>query len=105
MDLSDLTNTPFVHTVISNGMRRELEGATPGPSNRVAIEQKVFRKAAYIFSVSLEEKQDLISLYKIDPRRVVVVGRLVNEVFFRPAHTELGEAMTISRKTFDRGMG
>ncbi len=92
MDLSDRLKMPFVHTVISNGMRRELEGATNIPFDRVAIERKVFQKAACIFSVSLEEKQDLISLYKINSEKIVVVGRLVNEAFITPAHTELGEA-------------
>lgn len=96
MDLSEFMGIPFVHTVISNGMRRELEGAAQGCTERVAIEKKVFQKAVRIFSISQEEKQDLVSLYNIHPQKIIVVGRLVNGVFDKPAHTELGGARAIS---------
>lgn len=90
MDLSRELGVPFVHTVISNGRRRLLAGAEPNADHRLDVEAVVFEAASRIISVSAAERDDLISLYGIDRRKIVVVGRPVDAAFRRPAHDELG---------------
>jgi D-inositol-3-phosphate glycosyltransferase len=90
MDLSHELGVPFVHTVISNGRRRLLAGAKPNADRRLEVEAVVFEAATRIISVSAAERDDLISLYGIDARKIVVVGRPVDLAFRRPAHDELG---------------
>jgi D-inositol-3-phosphate glycosyltransferase len=95
LDLSQETGIPYVHTVISNGVRRRLEGAHDQPRERERIERKVFSRAWTIFSVSGEEKDDLVSHYGVDTNRIRVVGRPVDASFLYPAHDESGQPRPI----------
>lgn len=89
-DLSKELQIPYVHTVISNGVRRRLEGAYDQPPERESIEQKVFSGAWAIFSISSEERDDLMEHYGIDGAKIRVVGRPVADSFLNPAHDECG---------------
>lgn len=80
-DLARELRMRYVHTVISNGRRREIEGATPGPPERFGVERSVFRSAFRIFSVAAEERNDLAMLYGINPRQILIVGRPVDRSF------------------------
>ena len=90
MELSSELGLRYVHTVISNGRRRLLAGATNNAPTRVETERLVFRRAHRLISVSRQEKADLVDLYGIDAAKIVVVGRPVSRVFLRPAHDEAG---------------
>ena len=90
MELSEELSIPYVHTVISNGLRREREGAPSNAPHRIDFEHRIFAKAALIFCVSEEERDDLIELYGIAPERLIVIGRPVSSVFRRPAHDSMG---------------
>lgn len=95
LDLSRETGIPYVHTVISNGIRRQLEGAGDQPSEREHIEREVFDRARAILSVSGEEKIDLIEHYGIDAAKIFVVGRPVDNSFLKPAHDDSGQPRPI----------
>jgi len=95
LDLSEETGIPYVHTVISNGVRRRLEGAHDQPPEREIIERQIFSRAWAIFSVSQEEKADLVTHYGVDASNIRVVGRLVDASFLEPAHDECGQARPI----------
>jgi len=90
MDISRTLNIPFVHTVISNGLRRIGEGAKDTADDRVTIERQVFAAAERIFSVSHDEYDDLTSRYGVDPAKIIIVGRPVDRAFSDPAHDECG---------------
>jgi len=94
-ELSKETGIPYVHTVISNGARRRLEGAHDQPPEREHIEREVFTHARTIFSISGEEKADLVEQYGVDPANVRVVGRPVDASFLKPAHDEAGQPRPI----------
>jgi D-inositol-3-phosphate glycosyltransferase len=90
MDLAEEIGVPFVHTVISNGWRRYAEGARDQPDSRLRVERAVFQAAFAVFCIALQEREDLVEHYGVDPARVVVVGRPVASSFLRPAHDERG---------------
>lgn len=90
MELSITHAVPFVHTVISNGKGRLARGASGNSPNREAVEAKVFQGAARIFAISQDEKGDLVSLYGVDPKKIVVIGRPVDTAYLSPAQDELG---------------
>lgn len=90
MELSAAYAIPFVHTVISNGKGRLARGATGNSRNREAVEERVFHSASRIFSITQDEKQDLVALYGVDPEKIVVIGRPVDTAYLSPAQDELG---------------
>lgn len=92
VDLSAEHDVPFVHTVISNGRRRRLEGLIDDTHARIDVETRVFGAAATIFCISCEEGDDLTGLYGIPPSKIRVVGRPVSKRFTLPCHDQLGIA-------------
>lgn len=96
-DLSLTWKIPFVHTVISNGQRRVLEGALDHPEARIAKEQLVYEGACFIFCIACQERDDLVTFYRIDPRKIAVVGRPVDDRFLYPCHDELGRPAPVGR--------
>lgn len=96
MELASARGIPFVHTVISNGWRRQHHGLLDQPADRLALEQRVFHAAFWIFCVALQERDDLVEHYGVDPSRILVVGRPVAAVFNYPSHNELGKPAGLS---------
>lgn len=96
MDLASSRGIPFVHTVISNGWRRQHHGLLDQPPDRLATERSVFKAAFWIFCVALQERNDLVEHYGVDPSRILVVGRPVAPVFRYPSHNELGNPGVVS---------
>lgn len=90
MELSSQFGINFVHTVISNGWRRQQKGLSDQPLSRLETEAKVFAAAFSIFCVSIQERNDLVNNYHVDPAKVFVVGRPVARIFEHPSHDELG---------------
>ncbi len=75
-------NIPFVHTVISNGMRKKLSGFKES-SQQIETEKVIYQKADTIIVISEQEKNDIITLYNIAPQKVKVVGRGVDNLFIK----------------------
>lgn len=96
MDLSAELGIPYVHTVISNGRRRELEGAAGNHPERIVVETEIFKRAFSILSVSRCEKRDLVELYRIDPQKIIVVGRPVDDAFRQLPYDEIGTPHPVS---------
>lgn len=90
MELSTELGINFVHTVISNGWRRQHHGLFDQPDSRLETEARIFASAFSIFCVSNQERKDLVDHYHVDPAKVFVVGRPVSKVFEHPCHDELG---------------
>ena len=89
-DLGKILGIPFVHTVISNGLRRNMTGYTEVIPERFLVEKNIFENAAYIFCITTSEKEDLINLYGISERKIVIPGRPVSKAFMYPAHDDFG---------------
>ena len=89
-DLSKIFGIPFVHTVISNGLRRNITGYTEPISERFSVEKTIFENAAYIFCITTSEKEDLINLYGISEKKLVIPGRPISKAFIYPAHDNFG---------------
>ncbi|HET8799044.1 MAG TPA: glycosyltransferase [Thermoanaerobaculia bacterium] len=95
LDLSREFGVRFVHTVISNGRRRVLVGAEEDGDRRTAVEQEVFEGAFRIFCICPAERDDLVSLYGIDPMKIMVIGRPVSIEFLVPPHDQLGTPLLL----------
>lgn len=89
-ELSHYFKIPFVHTIISNGLRRKEAGIKESIEERFSIEKDVFQNASYIFCITPAEKKDLIDLYQIDSNKIVIPGRPVSPDFLYPAHDDFG---------------
>lgn len=90
MQLSHELGIPYVHTVISNGLRRTHMGFNEPIKERFGVEKKVFNSATYIFCITDSEKQDLIELYGVCGTKIVVPGRPISDEFLYPAHDDFG---------------
>lgn len=90
MDLARELGVPFVHTTISNGLRRIREGAGLTALDRIEVEREVFARASRIFAVSAREALDLVELYGVERSKVVIVGRPIDTAYRFPAHDQAG---------------
>lgn len=88
--LSNTWNIPFVHTVISNGLRRQHSGMVEEIKQRFKIEREIFQAATCIFCITPSEREDLKELYHISEEKIMVVGRPVSQDFLYPAHDDFG---------------
>jgi D-inositol-3-phosphate glycosyltransferase len=87
--LSNIFNKPLIYTVISNGLRKQLNGYNVSEA-RCIEELRIFQKAQLIISICNEEKEDLIKLYGIDKQKIRVVGRGVDNIFLQEIYDEKG---------------
>lgn len=89
-DLSCKRGIPYVHTVISNGLRRFKTGMNEPLKKRFEIEKQIFQSAAYIFCITPSERNDLVQLYQIDKRKIMIPGRPISNDFLYPSHDDFG---------------
>jgi D-inositol-3-phosphate glycosyltransferase len=90
MDVAAARGLPFVHTVISNGWRREASGYHDQPVERIGIERLVFNAARRVFCICPQERDDLVDAYGVPIERTVIVGRPVAPTFLMPARDGYG---------------
>lgn len=95
-EVSRRLEIPFVHTVISNGWRRQEAGYRDQPPQRIEVERQVFHAAARVFCICGQERDDLTSFYGVAPERISVVGRPVARSFLMPCHNGHGEPYAAS---------
>jgi hypothetical protein len=91
MDVAAQLGRPFVHTVISNGWRRQASGYHDQPPGRLIVERAVFQAARRLFCICSQERDDLVSAYDVPADRIAIVGRPVAPAFRHPARNGLGE--------------
>lgn len=89
-DLSCKMGIPYVHTVISNGLRRFKAGMNEPLKKRFEIEKQIFQSATYIFCITPSERNDLVQLYQIDTRKIMIPGRPISNDFLYPSHDDFG---------------
>lgn len=89
-EMSVKLKIPYVHTVISNGLRRKMTGMNEPLEQRYIIEKEIFQSATFIFCITPSERMDLVNLYGIDAKKIIVPGRPVSNDFLNPAHDEFG---------------
>ena len=82
MHFAQKKNIPFIHTVISNGKRKKLSGFKESVQ-QIETEEAIYKKADTIIVISEQEKQDIVNLYNIDPCKVKIVGRGVDNLFIK----------------------
>lgn len=90
MALSHIHSVPFVHTIISNGRGRLIRGADENADEREKVEEEVFRSSSFIFSISNSEKDEILKFYGVNPDKIFIVGRQVDQSYLVPAHDERG---------------
>ena len=86
MELSNRFRIPFVHSVISNSLGRNQRGAKPDIPERSIYEKQIYDSAKYILCVSDDEKKDIVSLYNINSKKIIVAGQAIGSAFLFPMH-------------------
>ena len=90
-------HTFFVHTILSNALRKGLQTETENdPPERVPWEREIFAVAKYLFCSSTSEAEDIQQLYHVPVERILVTGLEIDSHFLHPDYDLTG---TIS---FDR---
>jgi D-inositol-3-phosphate glycosyltransferase len=74
-DLRERLDVPFVITFHALGhVRRQFQGANDGfPEKRIAIEERVAAEADRVIAECPQDRDDLVTLYGADPRRISIV--------------------------------
>lgn len=88
--LSKQLKVPYVHSPISIGYIIKKEQAKEIEAHRIATEQKVFKNASKILSITESEKENIIKYYNIKSDSIEVIGRPVPQEYLYPVHDEWG---------------
>lgn len=96
LKLSQYYKIPFIYTVISNGKRKKSAGYKVSKT-RIRVENIIFQKASIIISVSKQEKNDLINLYGVEPNKIKVIGRGVDNIFIKNLFDRNGSLLAKSQ--------
>ncbi len=90
--LGALYNIPFIHTILSNGKRKQLEsGVYDIAEERIQYENRCFNSADYLICCSTSELNDIHKLYNIPKNKLVLTGLSVDKSFIYPAYDKLGQ--------------
>lgn len=76
-------NIPFIHTVISLAENKLSVGVSPHTSAQRRIEDDFLPESELIFAITPQEKNILVNTYRVDSKKIVIVGRSVSKEFFR----------------------
>lgn len=98
--LSYIYNSYFVHTIISNGMSKRVQGAGDDLiDNRCQIEKRIYDAARYIICSSTAEAEDINKYYNISPEKIVVSGRWIEKEYIYPYYNFMGKPRTYQFST------
>lgn len=90
--LSAKYNIPYIHTVLSNGIRKQLEsGKYELAYTRIKYEQECFNNASYIICSSLAESDDIEKLYNIPKSKLILAGQQIASAFQYPDYYKSGK--------------
>lgn len=85
LTLAQEYHTFFVHTILSNALRKRLQTGTEGdPTERIPWEREIFAAAKYLFCSSVSEAEDIRQLYHVPAERILVTGLVVDSHFCHP---------------------
>ncbi len=89
LQLKNILKAPMVITFHSLGLikKKALGERDPSPSERTKIEKQVMDEANKIISTSPQEKKDMLSVYKTDENKIIVIPPGVNLKIFKPMET------------------
>lgn len=90
MKLSRLWKIPYVHSVISNAIGRNLHGAQGTAEHRIHVEREVFLNASFIICVAESEKKEISKFYDTNKCKIIVAGQYVHPSFINPPHNKYG---------------
>lgn len=99
MELCDFYQIPFVHTIIDLAAYKKIAKVSSDYSIQEACEHKIFPKASCIMAITEEEKRIFLENYNVEEKRVIVIGREVDQSFLHPDHNTLGIANNLSAAT------
>lgn len=86
-------NIPFIHTIISNGMKKQSKGFKVKPM-RIETEFMIYNSAEALISISSQEKEELVNYYKIPGSKIKVIGRGVDNVFLKDIYDKNGTLLS-----------
>ncbi|MCK6641869.1 MAG: glycosyltransferase [Bacteroidia bacterium] len=98
---SDNFKIPFVHTIISNGLRKRKTGYQVS-DEQIAIEQKIYENAEVLIAISNQEKNDLEELYKVSSEKIKVIGRGVDSIFLSDLYDNQGTLLSRTQPKVER---
>lgn len=91
-ELAEQYNTFYVHTILSNGKKKQLAGAVEDiVKQRIHEEEKIFAHAKYLICSSLSEINEIQKLYAIPPENLILAGLEVDNHYLYPAYNSRGE--------------
>lgn len=90
--LSTLWNIPFIHTILSNGKRKQIQSGNYDIADiRIKFEDEIFKSAKYIICSSTYELEDVKKLYNIPKEKLILTGLEVDCAFKNPSYNSSGE--------------
>ncbi len=101
MELSDLYQIPFIHTIIDLAAYKKIANVSSDYSIQEACERIIFPKASCIMAITEAEKRVFLEHYNVEEKRVLVIGREVDQNFLHPDHNTYGIANIFSSITMN----
>ncbi len=94
-DLKRALSIPFVITFHALGeVRRQCQGNSDRfPDERGQIEKRIIREADRVIALCPQDRDDLLTLYKADPARLVMIGNGVDLGEFYPVDPAVAHAV------------
>lgn len=89
-DLKQKYSFPFVHSVVSLSSDKINSGEKPNCYLQFDWEKSFLNAADYVMTITENESRNLIDIYKINPSKIVIVGRGVHKAFEYPIRTPYG---------------
>jgi D-inositol-3-phosphate glycosyltransferase len=89
MYFSKIFKIPFIHTIISNGIRKKTSGYNVS-NYRIRTEKSIYNKADILISITKQEKDDLENYYNISAEKIKVIGRGVDNIFLKTLYDKNG---------------
>jgi glycosyltransferase involved in cell wall biosynthesis len=94
--LANKLQIPFIHTIISNGMRKRKTGYQVS-EQQIKIEQKIYEQATILIAISNQEESDLKEFYEVPSKKIKVIGRGVDNLFLNNLYDSKGTLVSRSQ--------
>lgn len=101
-DLKLKYDFPFVHSVVSLSSDKIYCGESPNCNLQFNWEMTFLNAADYVMAITEAESCHLTEIYKIDPSKLVIVGRGVHKAFEYPIRTPYGVPFGLKNKLINK---
>lgn len=88
---------PQIHSPISSSYEKARNGFTPRSRYQREAENITLKNASLILSITKTEYTILCQEYKVNPSKILIIGRTVETCFLHPAHTASGNLDILTR--------